>query len=186
MSGWEVDTSKEAWTRRAKAACEWRGLAQPEAASWIGELVRDNDSEGARDGGRVIRCHGGEMTAEDVAGLGLRKGIRIGWIYWHALTDKGRLDPIGSSELLYCGTMFRFYRERDWAGFLRLRVEEVQFIATRDNRTCRVGFDAHGRTFPLGQAMTIPLPECDAEHCLCFYMTYKDRRGRVRDRAHYD
>lgn len=164
--------------------CRRTGIAQPDCARWLAPIVREGMVKGEGSGtiGRRARMQGKAMTSAEKKTVGILSRIKISREAFAALTAAGRADPVRAYQALVHGPMKRQLQARRVESLVRLAgmgaVRNVRAVVD-EGGCCRAARPLIGKSFPVGQQPTFPLPGCDQWICRC---RHDDEWARPRKR----
>jgi hypothetical protein len=156
---------------------EHSGLFTQDSFDWIVDVILRNKDASYGSIDRKIRTSGELLSGDELIKLGLRANAKVSNNYYHSLTDKGKVDILGSAflvaqRILHAESLFSRHEQISRSVSNADDRYEAEVMIPHDgddegNTACNAALDLQGKRFQFSEVPDLPLPECDSVYCRC-------------------
>jgi hypothetical protein len=158
---------------------EHSGLFKQDSFDWILAIILNNKEASYGSIERKIRTTGELLSGEELEKLGLRPNTKVSKKYYHALSDKGKNDILGSAfqvaqRVLHADSLFYQHEQIRASSSNANERYEAELVIPNDGddeggQACNTARSLQGKRFPFNEVPDLPLPRCDADNCRCMF-----------------
>jgi len=156
---------------------EHSGLFKKDSFDWILEIILNNKNASYGSIDRKIRTSGELLSGDEMEKLGLRANSKVSSKDYHALSDNGKKDILGSAflvtqRILHAESIFYQHEQINKSVSNAQDVYEAEVMLSNDgddegNDACNAALELQGKRFRFSEVPELPLPNCDAGYCRC-------------------